>query len=101
MQFWQPAFLLIFAFTLIPHGHATALATAKTTISHQFTLIGNSKYPADFSHFDYVNPEAPKGGTLKLATTLNFDSLNPFNNRGVAPALYPRDPCPSDGSFSG
>ena len=61
------------------------LANSTITISHQFTLIGNSKYPEGFKHFDYVNPEAPQGGTLKLATTLSFDSLNPFTNKGVAP----------------
>lgn len=62
-------------------------AQAKTITSHQLTLIGNSKYPETFSHFDYVNPDAPKGGIIRLATTLNFDSLNPFNNKSVAPPV--------------
>ena len=84
MPLLLPAFFLAIAAFLAKTCPA-APVIPKTTISHQFTLIGHSKYPADFTHFDYVNPEAPKGGTLKLATTLNFDSLNPFNNRGVAP----------------
>ena len=65
------------------------LVQANTITSHQLTLIGTSKYPESFSHFDYVNPDAPKGGIIRLATTLSFDSLNPFNNKGVAPpAIY-------------
>ncbi|AMO57982.1 extracellular solute-binding protein [Endozoicomonas montiporae] len=78
-------FFLALTFIQTTKAKPVSSTTTKTTISHEFTLIGKSKYPADFTHFDYVNPEAPKGGTLKLATNLNFDSLNPFNNRGTAP----------------
>jgi microcin C transport system substrate-binding protein len=42
------------------------------------------KYPANFKHFDYVNADAPKGGTLRQAGFGSFDSLNPFINKGVA-----------------
>jgi microcin C transport system substrate-binding protein len=42
------------------------------------------KYPANFKHFDYVNPDAPKGGTLRQAGAGGFDSLNQFINKGVA-----------------
>jgi microcin C transport system substrate-binding protein len=42
------------------------------------------KYPANFQHFDYVNPDAPKGGTLRQAGFGSFDSLNPFISKGVA-----------------
>ncbi|MFG0721181.1 extracellular solute-binding protein [Pseudomonas sp. GLN_6] len=42
------------------------------------------KYPANFKHFEYVNPDAPKGGTLRQAAFGSFDSLNPFINKGVA-----------------
>lgn len=50
-------------------------------------MHGELKYPEGFSHFDYVNPEAPKGGTLKLSVVSNgFDSFNPFVIRGVAAA---------------
>ncbi|WP_180898410.1 extracellular solute-binding protein [Martelella soudanensis] len=40
-------------------------------------LTGTPQYPQDFSHFDYANPDAPKGGELKLSATGTFDSLNP------------------------
>ncbi len=41
------------------------------------------KYSKDFSHFDYVNPEAPKGGTLTLSGFGNFDTLNPYTLKGI------------------
>ncbi|MEX6504376.1 extracellular solute-binding protein [Pseudomonas zhanjiangensis] len=52
---------------------------------HALTLYGEApKYPANFQYFDYVNPHAPKGGTLRQAGFGGFDSLNPFINKGVA-----------------
>lgn len=54
---------------------------------HGIAMHGELKYPENFSHFDYVNPQAPKGGTLKLSVVANgFDSFNPFVIRGVAAA---------------
>ena len=46
------------------------------------TLIGPSKYAEEFKHFDYVNPNAPKGGTLNRAVFGTFDSFNPFIVKG-------------------
>lgn len=46
------------------------------------SLWGNLKYPENFSHFDYVNPAAPRGGEVKIAATGAFDSLNPFITKG-------------------
>lgn len=52
---------------------------------HAITLYGEApKYPATFKHFDYVNPDAPKGGTLRQAGFGGFDSFNPFISKGVA-----------------
>nr|WP_180970554.1 extracellular solute-binding protein [Burkholderia sp. WAC0059] len=52
---------------------------------------GEPKYPPDFRHFDYVNPDAPKGGTLVLANPdrlTSFDKFDPFTLRGnAAPGL--------------
>jgi microcin C transport system substrate-binding protein len=51
---------------------------------HAITWGAPPKYPAGFSHFDYVNPNAPVGGTLVLATVGgNFDSLNPYLLKGI------------------
>jgi len=55
------------------------------TTQHGFALHGDLKYPADFKHFDYVNPEAPKGGKLKLMGFGTFDSLNPYTLKGTSP----------------
>ncbi|MBW4933302.1 extracellular solute-binding protein [Marinobacter sp. F4206] len=74
------------------------LATTSTALSseqasgpaepqHGIAMHGEPKYPNGFPHFDYVNPEAPKGGTIKMAVVANgFDSFNPFDIRGVAAA---------------
>jgi microcin C transport system substrate-binding protein len=51
--------------------------------THALATHGQPKYPADFTHFDYVNPDAPKGGTLRLAGAETFDSLNNFISKGV------------------
>ena len=46
------------------------------------TMHGSPKYPEGFPHYDYVNPEAPKGGALRMTATGTFDSLNPFIEKG-------------------
>ena len=56
---------------------------------HGYALWGDLKYPAGFSHFEYVNPSAPKGGEIRLVSNLRlstFDKYNPFTIRGGAPA---------------
>lgn len=50
---------------------------------HALSLIEEPKYPADFKHFDWVNPDAPKGGTVRFTVEGSFDSLNPFSIQGV------------------
>ena len=62
-------------------GPATAQETA-----HGLSLFGDLKYGPDFAHFDYVEPNSPKGGTLHLATVGTFSTLNPFTLKGVAAA---------------
>jgi microcin C transport system substrate-binding protein len=51
---------------------------------HALSLIGTPKYPADFKYFDYVNPDAPKGGLVRMADIGSFDSLNPVLYKGEA-----------------
>jgi microcin C transport system substrate-binding protein len=43
---------------------------------HGVTLLGDLKYPPDFKRFDYVNPNAPKGGTVRLTGFGTFDNFN-------------------------
>nr|WP_245413659.1 extracellular solute-binding protein [Mangrovicella endophytica] len=54
--------------------------------SESISLIKPSRYPADFKHYDYVNPDAPKGGTLHSVAIGSFDSFNPFIVRGTPAA---------------
>ncbi len=56
---------------------------AQVRSMHAIATHGTPKYPATFKHLDYVNPDAPKGGTLLLSSIGNFDSLNPFILKGV------------------
>ena len=51
---------------------------------HALSLIGEPKFKAGFDHFDWVNPEAPKGGTLRGFAEGSFDSLNAFSVKGDA-----------------
>ena len=46
------------------------------------STVGELKHPDGFEHFDYVNPNAPKGGTLRMSTTGTFDTLNPILAKG-------------------
>ena len=55
--------------------------------SHGYSFFGELKYPADFEHFDYVNPDAPKGGEISIAIPGTFDSMNPYTRNGRAAAL--------------
>jgi microcin C transport system substrate-binding protein len=61
------------------------VAIAAPAGDHALTLYGEPPaYPEDFSHFAYVNPEAPKGGTMRLSGFGSFDSLNGFISRGAS-----------------
>ena len=50
---------------------------------HGIAFFHGLKYPADFTHLDYLNPEAPKGGELALSTQSAFNTLAPMAERGV------------------
>ncbi|MEO8422008.1 MAG: extracellular solute-binding protein [Hyphomicrobium sp.] len=59
-------------------------SVARAEPVHGIALYGAPKQPADFAHFSYVNPEAPKGGRLVLSSFGSYDSLNPLIVKGVA-----------------
>jgi microcin C transport system substrate-binding protein len=65
---------------------ALAFGARAQTPSYGLSLFGDLKYPADFKHFDYVNPEASKGGDVKYEAIGTFDTLNPFTLKGEAAA---------------
>jgi len=55
-------------------------ASAEATPRHGISAFGDLKYPADFTHFDYVNPDAPKGGKISQIGTAAMDTFDSFNN---------------------
>ena len=64
------------------------LMSAPSWAGHAYGQFGDIKYPAGFSHFDYVNPQAPKGGEIALVAptrATSFDKYNPFTLKGSAP----------------
>ncbi|ETX15471.1 peptide ABC transporter substrate-binding protein [Roseivivax halodurans JCM 10272] len=63
---------------------AETAATDGVIRSHGYAYFGNLKYPSDFDQLSYVNPDAPKGGELVIATTGTFDSMNPYARQGRA-----------------
>jgi len=58
---------------------------------HALTLFEDIKYPADFKHFDYVNPAAPKGGRVRFGLVGSFDNLNPYTFKGEAAGAVRND----------
>ncbi len=82
----MPRHMIIYVALLLAAGW-TLTATAQTapqTVTPQpaIAMHGTPKYGPDFTHFDYTNPAAPKGGTLRLSAEGTFDSLNPFIVKG-------------------
>jgi microcin C transport system substrate-binding protein len=64
-------------------------AFAQDQKRHAVSLTGDPKVSADYKHFDWVNPEAPKGGRVRMHAQGTFDSLNPFPAQGQAAAGMP------------
>ena len=66
------------AFLLVMFLSSASLAE----VLHGIAMHGTPKYAAGFTHFDYVNPNAPKGGVLRQASFGSFDTFNPFTIKG-------------------
>ncbi|MEO1292243.1 MAG: extracellular solute-binding protein [Pseudomonadota bacterium] len=67
---------------------ASPALTSEATVSHGISAFGELKYGPDFAHFDYVNPDAPKGGEISLMpaiATNTFDNFNPYILKGDPP----------------
>jgi microcin C transport system substrate-binding protein len=73
---------LVLALAVLPRY--TAAEPGEVHRAHAIAMHGEPKYGPDFTHFDYVNPQAPKGGRIVLSTTGSFDSLHPFILKGQA-----------------
>lgn len=76
-----------FGFVIVALAGWAFSARAETSIvAHGISTFGTLKYPADFPHLDYVNPDAPKGGEIAQWRPGTFDSLNPYSVKGVGEA---------------
>ena len=70
-------------------GCLFVVATPAAWAAHAYAQFGDIKYPKGFSHFEWVNPNAPKGGSIDLVPPFrytNIDKLNPFTIKGTPPA---------------
>jgi microcin C transport system substrate-binding protein len=70
--------LLLTLFFLCPES-------SKAETQHAIAMHGEAKYPANFTHFESVNPDAPKGGDYVLGVVGTYDTLNPYILKGTAP----------------
>jgi microcin C transport system substrate-binding protein len=73
-------FIIIFLFIAFIETNADQKINKFNAIS----LHGDVKYMSNFKYFDYVNPNAPKGGMIRLGTVGTYDSLNPFILKGIS-----------------
>ncbi len=91
-QLWQrpscPLMTLLFLLQVLLIAFLPTPLTAEPV--HAIAMHGTPKHAQGFTHFDYVNPDAPKGGRLTLAQQGSFDNLNPLIIKGV-PAAGLRD----------
>ena len=80
---------------------ALAAAPARAAPEHAIAMLSQPKYGPDFTHFDYADPNAPKGGTLTESAIGTFDNLNPYIVNGAAAAGLGPDRQHADGGLAG
>lgn len=78
MKFFLRIFFIIF--------FAPALSFAKSDFRHGISVFGDLKYQKNFTHFDYVNPNAVKKGSVKFGVEGTFNNLNSFILKGISAA---------------
>ncbi len=76
--------LLCLALSGIAPGIAAELTESKIIRGHAIAMHGEPKYGANFTYFEYVNPDAPKGGLVRQGARGTFDSFNPWIDKGSA-----------------
>jgi microcin C transport system substrate-binding protein len=81
--------LMALPFSILALALMVAVANAQETIkAHGVSTFGELKYPADFKHLDYVNPDAPKGGEMSFSwSSGSFDSVHPYTRKGRSAVL--------------
>jgi microcin C transport system substrate-binding protein len=79
-------FMTTFTFSTGLYADPSPPETPPTQPTHGIAIFGDIKYPANFTHYDYVNPDAPKGGLVKLSSFGTFDNFNPLIIKGTSAA---------------
>ena len=77
-----PVLAFVLSAVLAPVAPPAANAAEAVKPRHAMAMHGTPKYGPDFKNFDYVNPDAPKGGEMRYAAIGTFDNLNPFILKG-------------------
>lgn len=83
-MFWGAGLIGLAALATAAFGESHAASDEKIITAHAYSDLGGIKYPADFKHLDYVNPDAPKGGEMSTWARGTFDSMNPYTRKGRA-----------------
>lgn len=87
MRACSALFVVLVVLVALAAAPASSAARAEDGATrHGLSLFGDLKYGPDFTHFDYVNPDAPKGGTAHFASIGSYDTFNPYIIKGVPAA---------------
>lgn len=86
---WVSILRGIIALTILLVSHSLFAENDKYKWQHYISLFDRPLYQPGFKHFDRANPDAPKGGHLRLAIHGSFDSLNPYILKGTPPSRAP------------
>ena len=76
--------LLLLTLSLAVSSFCSNVQASSNKGVHALAMHGEPKYSKNFSHFDYVNPDAPKGGDIVRSANGSFDSFNPFIPKGLS-----------------
>lgn len=88
-RLFAAAAISIMSLASVISSATTSAIAEEPAWSHGLAMHGDLKYGPDFTHFDYVNPNAPKGGEIRLGAIGTFDSLNGFIVKGSGAAGTP------------
>ncbi|MBL4751649.1 MAG: ABC transporter substrate-binding protein [Amylibacter sp.] len=83
----KPVKLILIFLSAFWLAHGPVAAQEKIIKSHGISTFGDLKYRADFKYFDYINPNAPKGGEFSTSGFGTFDSMSPYILKGQSAAL--------------
>ena len=84
MNIFRQIILFFFLASLIIGVSVNVVSATDLIKASSIAMNGSAKYPDGFSHFEYVNPDAPKGGSVRLNSIGTYDSFNGFISKGVS-----------------